>query len=142
MVGRSLASGVRLALVTPSARTFPSRISGSKIVIASNVTCTFPPSSAVTASPPLSRGAEDNKDSPVSPALVAKLYPLYYKLDTLLETTTLLPQRGSIYSEEGSRHAINLKVGSDQLRDIPHLRQELIEIAEASGLAVSPNDGR
>ena len=38
--------------------------------------------------------------------LVAKLYPLYYKLDTLLDAFTLLPQRGSLYSEEGSRHAL------------------------------------
>lgn len=35
--------------------------------------------------------------------LVAKLYTLYYKLDTLLDSYTLLPQRGSVYSEEGSR---------------------------------------
>src|SRR6266850_7031406 len=35
--------------------------------------------------------------------LVAKLYSLYYKLDTLLDSYTLLPQRGSVYSEEGSR---------------------------------------
>lgn len=37
-------------------------------------------------------------------ALVAKLYTLYYKLDTLLDSYTLLPQRGTVYSEEGSRH--------------------------------------
>ena len=36
--------------------------------------------------------------------LVAKLYSLYYKLDTLLDSYTLLPQRGSVYSEEGKRH--------------------------------------
>ena len=36
--------------------------------------------------------------------LVAKLYSLYYKLDTLLDSYTLLPQRGSVYSEEGSHH--------------------------------------
>lgn len=36
--------------------------------------------------------------------LVGKLYTLYYKLDTLLDSYTLLPQRGSVYSEEGSRH--------------------------------------
>jgi hypothetical protein len=36
--------------------------------------------------------------------LVAKLYSLYYKLDTLLDSYTLLPQRGSVYQEEGSRH--------------------------------------
>src|SRR5262245_50116345 len=35
--------------------------------------------------------------------LVAKLYSLYYKFDTLLDSYTLLPQRGSVYQEEGSR---------------------------------------
>jgi Protein of unknown function (DUF3108) len=36
--------------------------------------------------------------------IVARLYSLYYKLDTLLDSYTLLPQRGSVYSEEGRRH--------------------------------------
>jgi hypothetical protein len=36
--------------------------------------------------------------------LLSKLYTLYYKMDTLLDTYTLLPQRGSVYSEEGKRH--------------------------------------
>jgi hypothetical protein len=35
--------------------------------------------------------------------LLAKIYTLYYKLDTLLDSRTLLPLRGSIYSQEGSR---------------------------------------
>ncbi len=35
--------------------------------------------------------------------LVARLYSLYYKVDTLVDTQTLLPQRGSIYSREGRR---------------------------------------
>jgi hypothetical protein len=38
--------------------------------------------------------------------LVAKLYNLYYKIDTLLDASTLLPQRASIYSEEGRRHRL------------------------------------
>src|SRR6266850_1500523 len=38
------------------------------------------------------------------PPLVAKLYSLYYKVDTLLDAYSLLPQRGSVYSEEGKRH--------------------------------------
>jgi hypothetical protein len=37
-------------------------------------------------------------------AAVSKLYTLYYKADTLLDTYSLLPQRGSLYSEEGKRH--------------------------------------
>jgi hypothetical protein len=36
--------------------------------------------------------------------LLSKLYSLYYKMDTLLDSYTLLPQRGSVYSEEGKRH--------------------------------------
>ncbi len=36
--------------------------------------------------------------------LVSKLYSLYYKIDTLLDSYTLLPQRGSVYSEEGGKH--------------------------------------
>jgi hypothetical protein len=36
--------------------------------------------------------------------LLSKLYSLYYKVDTLIDVYSLLPQRGSIYSEEGSRH--------------------------------------
>jgi hypothetical protein len=36
--------------------------------------------------------------------LLSKLYTLYYKGDTLLDVYSLLPQRGSLYSEEGKRH--------------------------------------
>jgi hypothetical protein len=36
--------------------------------------------------------------------LLSKLYDLYYKADTLLDIYSLLPQRASIYSEEGKRH--------------------------------------
>jgi hypothetical protein len=35
--------------------------------------------------------------------LLASLYTLYYKADTLLDSRTLLPQRASIYSQEGDR---------------------------------------
>src|SRR3954468_4211003 len=37
-------------------------------------------------------------------SMVSKLYTLYYKADTLLDSYSLLPQRGSLYSEEGKRH--------------------------------------
>jgi hypothetical protein len=36
--------------------------------------------------------------------LLSKIYTLYYKADTLLDVYTLLPQRGSLYVEEGKRH--------------------------------------
>ena len=37
-------------------------------------------------------------------ALLSKLYTLYYKVDSLIDVYTLLPQRASLYSEEGKRH--------------------------------------
>lgn len=36
--------------------------------------------------------------------LLSSFYNVFYKLDTLLDAYTLLPQRGSLYTEEGSRH--------------------------------------
>jgi hypothetical protein len=36
--------------------------------------------------------------------LLSKLYKLFYKVDTLLDASSQLPQRASIYSEEGTRH--------------------------------------
>jgi hypothetical protein len=36
--------------------------------------------------------------------LLSKLYTLYYKADTLIDVYNLLPQRGSLYVEEGKRH--------------------------------------
>jgi hypothetical protein len=36
--------------------------------------------------------------------LLSKLYTLYYKADTLVDVYNLLPQRGSLYVEEGKRH--------------------------------------
>jgi hypothetical protein len=35
--------------------------------------------------------------------LLSKLYTLYYKADTLIDVYNLLPQRGSLYVEEGKR---------------------------------------
>lgn len=42
--------------------------------------------------------------------LVSKIYSLYYKVDTLLDAYTLLPQRGGVYSEEGKRHRMKATV--------------------------------
>jgi len=40
--------------------------------------------------------------------LLSKLYDLYYKADTLLDVYSLLPQRASLYSEEGKRHRMKV----------------------------------
>ena len=48
--------------------------------------------------------------------LVSKLYTLYYKADTLLDSYSLLPQRGSLYSEEGKRHRLKTTVFNQTAR--------------------------
>ena len=40
--------------------------------------------------------------------LLSKLYNLYYKADTLVDVYSLLPQRGSVYSEEGGRRRMKV----------------------------------
>jgi len=39
---------------------------------------------------------------------LAKIYSLYYKADTLLDSYTLLPQRGSVYSDENGRKRMKI----------------------------------
>jgi hypothetical protein len=48
--------------------------------------------------------------------LLSKMYTLYYKADTLLDTYSLLPQRGSLYSEEGTRHRMKTTVFNQTAR--------------------------
>ena len=40
--------------------------------------------------------------------LLSRFYSLYYKAETWLDADTLLPQRGSIYSEEGRRRRLKV----------------------------------
>jgi hypothetical protein len=68
--------------------------------------------------------------------LVAKLYSLYYKLDTLLDSYTLLPQRGSVYSEEGKRHRFRTTV-FDRRAQKAHFEYQADGTAKAD-FAVSP----
>jgi hypothetical protein len=60
--------------------------------------------------------------------LVQRLYNIYYKMDTLLDTVTLLPTRGSLYSEGsgGSRYAVT---SFDRAR-----RKALFELREETTL--------
>jgi hypothetical protein len=40
--------------------------------------------------------------------LLAAIYSVYYKVDTLLDAYTLLPQRGSVFSQEGRRRRMQV----------------------------------
>ena len=48
--------------------------------------------------------------------LLSRLYTLYYKVDTLLDVFSLLPQRGSIYSEEGKRRRMKSTIFNQAAR--------------------------
>jgi hypothetical protein len=47
--------------------------------------------------------------------IVQRLYPLYYKADTLLDSFSLLPQRGSLYSDENGDRRMQMTL-FDQAR--------------------------
>lgn len=49
--------------------------------------------------------------------LLALLYTLYYKVDTLLDAFTLLPQRSSVYSREGTRQRMKTTMFDQQKRE-------------------------
>ena len=68
--------------------------------------------------------------------LLQKLYNLYYKMDTLVDSVTLLSQRGSLYSEEGSDH----KLGSTRFdRNARRAYYELqSETLQTSNFAIPP----
>src|SRR4051794_24074716 len=49
-------------------------------------------------------------------SLLSKLYTLYYKADTLIDVYSLLPQRGSLYVEEGKRHRMKTTTFNQPMR--------------------------
>jgi hypothetical protein len=81
-------------------------------------------------------------------ALVSKLYNLYYKIDTLLDSSTLLPQRASTYSEEGRRHRVRTtefdlpenKGRQDPLSAIYVLRARTLKAGQRVRMAVTNAD--
>jgi hypothetical protein len=68
--------------------------------------------------------------------LLQKLYTLYYKLDTLIDAFTLLPQRGSSYSEEGRRHRLRT-TQFDRTTNKAHFELQTTTLVKED-LAVSP----
>ena len=58
--------------------------------------------------------------------LLQKLYNLYYKMDTLVDSVTLLSQRGSLYSEEGGDHKLGSHRRQHAIRLLVILLQNLV----------------
>jgi len=65
-------------------------------------------------------------------SLLSKLYTLYYKADSLIDVYSLLPQRGSLYVEEGKRHRMKTttfdqatKKAKYEVQTATHVEKEL-----------------
>lgn len=73
-------------------------------------------------------------------ALVSKLYSLYYKVDTLLDTRTLLPQRGSIFSQEGRRQRMKETQFDHQARRATYVATTRTTVREEQRLSGVTHD--
>jgi hypothetical protein len=69
--------------------------------------------------------------------LVARLYNLYYKMETELDAATLLSQRGSLYSEEGAGKTLGTTRFDRRARRAYYERQE--QTLEKIDYAVPPD---
>jgi hypothetical protein len=72
--------------------------------------------------------------------LLSKLYTLYYKADTLLDAQTLLPQRGSIYSDEGGRRRTKVTQFNQGARTAAYHVQTATLVRKDVALAPSTQD--
>jgi hypothetical protein len=72
--------------------------------------------------------------------LLAKAYTLYYKIDTLVDTYTLLPQRGSIYSIEGRRTRQKTTLFDQSARTASYEVRTATVVTQAVNLPASTHD--
>lgn len=68
--------------------------------------------------------------------LLSRLYDLYYKADSLLDVYTLLPQRASIYSQEGRRRRTKVTL-FDHRKGKAHYELQTATLVKAD-LAIPP----
>jgi hypothetical protein len=73
--------------------------------------------------------------------LLARLYKLYYKMDTLIDSFTLLSQRGSLYSEEGAAHQLDSTRFDRTTRRAFHERQQETTAAGDFPVPANAQDG-
>lgn len=63
-------------------------------------------------------------------SLVSNLYDLYYKVDTLLDVYSLLPQRGSVFSKEGKRQRMKTTMFNHAARKAQYQVQTRTEVTK------------
>ena len=62
-------------------------------------------------------------------SILAKLYTLYYKMDSLVDAFTLLSQRGSLFSQEGKRRRFQSTV-FDRSTNVAHFEMQTSSVAK------------
>jgi hypothetical protein len=72
--------------------------------------------------------------------LLSKLYTLYYKADTLIDVYTLLPQRGSLYVEEGKRHRMKTTTFNHPARQAKYEVQTATRVEKTLALPAFTQD--
>ena len=72
--------------------------------------------------------------------MLSKLYTLYYKVDSLLDAYSLLPQRASIYSEEGRRHRMKITTFNHATRKAQYEVQTATNVKQELTLAAYSQD--
>jgi hypothetical protein len=104
LVGAALAGGVAIAAPPRANRPVPFKV-GETLTYAvswsSYLTAGTATAQVAATTPAPASYVIVAEGRPIS--LVARLYPLYYRIETRLDSATLLSRGGSVYSEEGSR---------------------------------------
>jgi hypothetical protein len=73
--------------------------------------------------------------------LLSKLYDLYYKADTLLDVYSLLPQRASVYSEEGKRSRLKVTTFDQAARKAQYEVQTRTLVKKELAIPANSQDG-
>lgn len=72
--------------------------------------------------------------------LLAKLYTLYYKADSLIDSFTMLPQRGSVFSREGGRQRMKITTFDHGRKQGRFEMQTASRMAKDVGLGTATQD--
>jgi hypothetical protein len=72
--------------------------------------------------------------------MLASLYTLYYKADTLIDAFTMLPQRGSVYSREGRRERMKTTMFDHGARRATFEMRTSSTMEKTVGLGISTQD--
>jgi len=73
-------------------------------------------------------------------SLLSKLYTLYYKADSLLDVYSLLPQRGSLYVEEGKRRRMKTTTFNHPAKQVKYEVQTATHVEKTMAIPAFTQD--